>query len=278
MKYIWLFVLGIGTFWSVWGQELLSSNEIQEKRYGLENLSTLRSDGSLLNGVYKVVLSDDSYYEGAFVNGRPNGDFSFYNRNGKLSYVYPYQNGALTGVQKEYHRNGKLKIEEEVTKGLRTGFYREYTLQGALWREYHYKNGMLDGSFREFWDGKLFKDRQYKEDTPNGEWRDYYDGKLIAIEHYKMGKKDGQQWRHKYWDAHSGSGVFETEYYKEDVPVGLWEKRKEDGTIVSEKEFKPDSTSVYKLYHDNGKLFERIGYKSNKRHGSYLRYNDLGGL
>ena len=137
----------------------------------------------------------------------------------------------------------------------------------------------MEGSFREFSDGKVVKDLHYKADKPDGEWKEYdEDGKPIEIEHYKMGKKDGKQWYMRYYDRRSGIKQYITEYYKEDVPIGKWETKLEDGTLRERQEYKPNGTSVRERYHENGKLRELATFKGDKRHGPYKLYDDLGVL
>lgn len=69
-----------------------------------------------------------------------------------------------------------------------------------------------------------------------------------------------------------------TEYYKEDVPIGKWETKLEDGTLRERQEYKPNGTSVRERYHENGKLRELATFKGDKRHGPYKLYDDLGVL
>ncbi|MBR8534364.1 toxin-antitoxin system YwqK family antitoxin [Carboxylicivirga sediminis] len=70
------------------------------------------------------------------------GNYKFYNKNGRLAYDWQYDdNGQRTGTQKYYHENGTLKYTGEWTNGKATGTLKIYNEEGLLVTERVYNDG-----------------------------------------------------------------------------------------------------------------------------------------
>lgn len=74
------------------------------------------------------------------------GNYKYYNKSGRLSYDWNYDDkGKRTGIQKYYHDNGTLKYTGEWNEGKATGVLKIYDDTGKLVTERVYNNG----EFRE---------------------------------------------------------------------------------------------------------------------------------
>ena len=103
-----------------------------------------------------LVERNDLYYE-KFTNvpftgkvtGREQGSF----KNGK-------RDGAWVG----YHKNGQLWYENNYKNGKSEGTWTDYHTNGQLWSKGNYKNGRLDGVWVVYSrDGQLYSKDTYKD-------------------------------------------------------------------------------------------------------------------
>ncbi|WP_439183893.1 toxin-antitoxin system YwqK family antitoxin [Carboxylicivirga taeanensis] len=70
------------------------------------------------------------------------GNYKYYNKNGRLAYDWHYDNaGNRTGTQKYYHENGVLKYDGVWANGKATGTLKIYDEKGKLVTERVYHNG-----------------------------------------------------------------------------------------------------------------------------------------
>ena len=103
-----------------------------------------------------LVERNDRYYEKftdvpftGKVTGREQGSF----KNGK-------RDGAWVG----YHKNGQLWYEGNYKNGKSEGTWTDYHTNGQLWSKGNYKNGRLDGVWVVYSrDGQLYSKDTYKD-------------------------------------------------------------------------------------------------------------------
>ena len=57
------------------------------------------------------------YATGPYIEGKMEGDWVFFRRNGMLWKAGAYKNGEKQGMWKQFDRKGQLKLEEEYNKG-----------------------------------------------------------------------------------------------------------------------------------------------------------------
>jgi antitoxin component YwqK of YwqJK toxin-antitoxin module len=166
---------------------------------------------------------------GFFTNNLKDGEFVWYNENGKKSAKINYSNGIFIDTVFHWYENGKIKSKNLVLKGLpqsecegcngkifnydSTGFLTEsYTLKNGnyegekmfyekngTWIKRTFKNNILNGETVEF----IVKEKpndtiivkgQYINDLEEGIWIIYnLKKKSKEFIQYKKGKEDGER-------------------------------------------------------------------------------------
>ena len=129
-------------------------------------------------------------------NGAPISEFLFkeHYKDGTLSCVGKFRDGAKNGVWKHYLRNGQLRAVGKFAGGKMTGEWKWYRESGAL---------MQTGSFvaekkSRVWkryhpNGALYDEGEFSDNQKVGEWRVYdATGKLIKTTKHKTKPKQEQ--------------------------------------------------------------------------------------
>ena len=88
---------------------------------------------------------DEGLVMGNFRNGKKDGLWGEYYKNGQLRTKGEYQNGKRSGHWVFRHETGVLWSEGRFKEGLREGLWKNFTEDGRLWREGGYKNGKQEG-------------------------------------------------------------------------------------------------------------------------------------
>ena len=96
-----------------------------------------------ITGVYKARQGNGLWVEANYKDGKRDGVYKEYDKNGKLSKEKNYEDGWLDGVFKVYHVNGNLGIEGNYEDGKRDGVHKYYDENGKLEREENYKDDKL---------------------------------------------------------------------------------------------------------------------------------------
>jgi antitoxin component YwqK of YwqJK toxin-antitoxin module len=128
------------------------------------------------NGIYYKKFSDVPFNgeitgdtQGAFMNGKRDGTWVYFNKNGQINTKGDFKNGVEEGSWVSYHENSKL-----YTKG-------------------DYKNGKKEGPWVRYWNNnQLMSKGNFKNDKKEGVWVSFnQDGTLIKewVGSYKGGKK-----------------------------------------------------------------------------------------
>ena len=162
-----------------------------------------------------------------YKNGKPDGLWIDYYKNGQIEWERTYTNGNLDGLSKWYYSNGQLKSETPYltdgfnsyrdglcksfyengylkTEGMykikinpgdktstenKEGLWKEYNENGQLDEEITYENGIMNGLFRKYKDGRLFIEGPWKNGKAEGNQRAYNpDGSLFGVRTYKNGE------------------------------------------------------------------------------------------
>ncbi len=126
-------------------------------------------------------------------NGRRNGEFRRYFRNGLLDTYCVYVNDSIEGLEVMYAANGCKSQEYTYVHGRKTGPHKAYHLDGSLKTEGGFNNDLFDGPWNYYDErGVLVGEGQFKDG--NGEVT-FYDknGLKSRTTHYKNNKKDGPE-------------------------------------------------------------------------------------
>ena len=81
---------------------------------------------------------------GTFRNGKKDGPWVEYQRNGRLWFKETYKDGKPDGPWVIYHDNGQLKDKGTFKDGKRDGPWVGYNSDGTVWKKYTgtYKDGV----------------------------------------------------------------------------------------------------------------------------------------
>ena len=105
-----------------------------------------------------------------------------------------FKNGKRDGSWVAYQKDGQLKSKGNYNNGKKNGtwfYYRENIK--TLWQKGNYKNDNLEGSWTEYYDnGQLFYKGKYKDWLEEGYWVMYWEnGQLKSKGNYKRGSQEG---------------------------------------------------------------------------------------
>jgi len=88
--------------------------------------------------------------QASFKDGKPQGEWVEYDKNGQLEFKSNYVNGKLHGEKVYYSVNGQLKSKDNYKNGYKQNTVRfDYYKNGQLWNKANYVNGKQHGE--EVW-------------------------------------------------------------------------------------------------------------------------------
>ena len=192
-------------------------------------------------GAWFEWLENKLVFSGSFTDGKPDGEFVYYDKagnelgrftitdgTGTMYTYYPnkkvatrthmYQ-GMQDGVYQEltYRIPQKVVVEGHYSADRKHGWWREWTDLGVLTLEEHYKRGKLDGEMKKYDNGKLVADTTYKDGKVDGPYKELRDGKPALTGQFTAGRKTGT------WTEYDADGsVVLIATYKDGVLDGPW--------------------------------------------------------
>ena len=108
----------------------------------------------------KITGRSDGYYK----DGKENGLWRLYNKNGQLTHKTEYKDGKIHGFYKVYYENGKLNTQLNYKNGNLHGLVKVFFENGQLLLKGYYKDGKENGLWENFnVDGTLQKTDIYKD-------------------------------------------------------------------------------------------------------------------
>lgn len=125
-------------------------------------------EGRLINGMERIEYPDGGYCDTEYKNGKQNGIFKSYDKQGRITMDGILDNG-FSGIVKEYYEDGSLKAEYERKNNKLDGYFKFYHENGNIFREYSYKEGKANGKFKEYYeDGSISVDAIVKNNEGKG--------------------------------------------------------------------------------------------------------------
>ena len=169
---IFFTIMGIGTFFISLSQNLKDENG---KRYGKWVIkggdrpnSGVPKDGKIEEGYFVNGRKEGEWIRyhkdgktislrGNYSNNRPKGEYKRYFKNGKLKEFGSFNEDQYKGILIRYHSNGKIAYQGNYNNsGKETGTIKYFYDNGNLALEYHAKNNSIEGKvIRYFEDGSL---------------------------------------------------------------------------------------------------------------------------
>lgn len=190
-------------------------------------------------------------FQGMFTDGKPDGEFIYYDKTGlelgrftinagtgtmvtfhankKPSSKTRMRGGLMDGLYEELTPRGKVLVEGHYASDKKHGWWREWTETGAQVYEIHYKRGKLDGAFKKYTDGKLAVLATYKDGKAEGPYIEYRDGKPSLLGQFSKDLRTGT------WTAHDAAGVVSlTANYNEGLLDGPWTNVSDGTTSIGQ--------------------------------------------
>ena len=132
--------------------------------------------------------------QGQLINGKKNGLWTTYYKNGKLESSESYLNDTLHGRQLVYYPNGQLYIKRNYLKGKEIDSTFWYHSNGHInVEEFRDSLGRKQGLFKIYYaNGQPSQIAYCKDGEFDGESRSYFDnGQPWDIKTYKLGERVG---------------------------------------------------------------------------------------
>jgi antitoxin component YwqK of YwqJK toxin-antitoxin module len=126
-------------------------------------------------------------------NGKKEGIYRRWGKNGKLKESARYADDLLDGHRILFYERGDTQIVETHLAGKFDGPYELYYPNGKIRTRGQYKNDQMDGLWKTYYEnGALREEVTFTGNLENGPFREYYpDGKTLEVEgNYRNGDKE----------------------------------------------------------------------------------------
>lgn len=215
------------------------------------------TDDSLPDGQYNAYFNDSSTlaFKGRYKNGKPQGIFHYYRKNGRVRHTCVYEKGIENGPFTFYNENGQLvQLGQEINNKQDGTDYQWYS-NGNYRHIDNYKLGKFHGSYKYFhYNGQIDTEGNYFEGYDIGKWTSYYDnGKIREIRYFvdSIGIKEKQ--RIVEWQKnHLGAAPY--------FPIGTTINYDKLGNKIAEHIYKDFFLVKSIKYYSNGREKEIINY------------------
>ncbi|WP_422894399.1 toxin-antitoxin system YwqK family antitoxin [Polaribacter sejongensis] len=152
----------------------------------IDSTVTVHKDSLVLNG-----NEGNWYYKNKLFNG-----FAVkYHSNDSLKEKTGFYNGKKEGVYNVWFKNGVLKVTSHYNQNVMEGSYKSWWLNSTLAYEATYKKGKLEGIERQWYaDGVMSKERNLLKGNENGLQRAWLqNGKIYVNYEAKNGRTFGMK-------------------------------------------------------------------------------------
>lgn len=170
------------------------------------------------HGPWQLYVKKRHVIDGAFSHGLEDGEWTFFQENGKVEIKAAIKNGVMHGLTKSWYNNGQLLQQKNYVNGLLQGAVVTYHEDGREWINVTYKDGLYHGKFLQWTGGgTLYLDLNFYEGKLHGKQQYYHTNGKKAFEVMYDNDKvvSGKSWNEK--------GV-EIPYNESDEPTPRYEK------------------------------------------------------
>lgn len=236
------------------------------------------------NGLWKLYLSNESYYTGNFINGEKEGLWKGLNINKQGDSTcfseIEFKNDLYNGIAKYYSSNGKIFKSITYKNGLIDGqeieyFYNDTTELNYISELKEYSNGKLNGVYliyNYFSPFDTLTYGEYSNDKKNGRFTFHHYGGGKTIVDYVNDEVEGN------FIEYYKNGVLAYEInYRNNLPYHLIQIQDKSGK-KNESNILTEGTGTLNYYYDNGALFSSFEYNNQLISGKFYRYYKSGAL
>lgn len=156
----------------------------------IKNFNSIKYN--IISGIEKA-RSETTGFNGEIKNGKKQGEWVNYYKNGKIAELTNYLNDTLNGVHISYATSGKYKVIEKYNMGIRVDTFKRFSSGKLYLIEYYDSLGIQQGEFRIYNDDRISQIGYYMNGKMHGEYKSYdlKTGKLKKVVHYNKGEKSG---------------------------------------------------------------------------------------
>jgi len=98
-----------------------------------------------------------------YINGKLNGSYEEWYKNGQLKLRETYKNDKLSGLSEIFYENGDLHQRTNYKNGKLDGLYKAWYENGCLHTKCYYKDGNYEGLYEIYYEnGRLYQKKNYK--------------------------------------------------------------------------------------------------------------------
>ncbi|HYF67695.1 MAG TPA: hypothetical protein VD884_06145 [Ohtaekwangia sp.] len=202
--------------------------------------------------------------EGAYTNGKKDGNWTTYFPSGKISGSGKYENDQPMGTWVQMHENGKISSSGAYVSGEKDGSWKSYTADGKLKSEITLRDGT--GEYIEYHgNGKIKLKGKIVNEKRQGKWEFY------SAEGVREGVCEYHQDKGTYYGYFPNGNLRTKGTLEGELKTGTWEIYNAEGTL----------SGYYKPFYEDRKLADEImtlavkpasKKKSKKRYSSgYFR-------
>lgn len=224
-------------------------------------------------------------YSGPYRNKVPVGIHRDYNKEGKITNAYVYNdNGVLisegiidesgnrNGRWKDFYPDGKVQAEGQYNDNRRSGAWKFYNQAGKTEQTGSFNAGRPDGLWKWYYPGgQILREEEYFQGRRDGSYIEYSEtGEIITQGQYSDGEKNGE------WSYKSGDYTEEGKYLV-GLKDGLWKGYYPNGNIKFKGSFvqgNPDGE--HKYYFEDGKIKEEQHYQAGLRQKTWRKFDEEG--
>lgn len=256
--------------------KIIYSDPLQIQKFVTDQRDTTYLFANQNNTQGKVIAYFDSTFtkkalECSFINGRKNGEYKSWHRNGILKSVENFKDGIANGMVENWNVIGIKTFEANYANGVEDGYFRNWYGNGVLKKERFYNMGALEGFVKSFYvSGKKerleFYDANFGEvDGTDSAW--FENGNLGHVKHYRLGVKDGS---HLVYYEEGGKKL--EMLYKSDKLDGITTSWTPDGKIYHIITFQKNLPIKEERLYDNGVKAREVLFKTGTNIPAEWRY------
>jgi len=260
-------------WWTWWKEngELLKKEEFKDgKKTGYKKTDfTFNENGQLVAeriykdgnslGITKYDENGQKESEGNYINGKKNGNWTFWHENGQKESEGNYINGKKNGNWTYWNEKGQIYREKNYKDGKKDGgqtFWSNSSDPSYVWSVGNYKDGKLDGKSSSWHkNGKMRSEHNYTDGKLDGKFTYWHkNGQKELERNFKDAIRIGKvtEWNEngkKRWEGNYSNGI----------PNGNWTSW---GKNALEENFK-NGTGKFILF-SNGKKIDELIYKDGR--------------
>jgi len=231
-------------------------------------------DAKPIEGKVRIITGyTTEYIDASFDNGYADGKWEYY-KNNALSEVTNYSKGFVNGEKISYYGDGKtIKDKATVKNGKADGVVFRYSQDGKVVYEKGMKDGIDDGAERRYDEtGKVIAETNYVNGKAEGKSFELINKGMpdayTITRYYKNSALDGD-----YSEIYEKGTVKTKGKYINGKKEGVWEVRKEDGSLKPTEEFKNGNVVKRTTYYNDGSVeMERNFDEYGKQDGVEKKY------